>query len=190
VHEATAAVAPDARVIYADYDPVVVAHGRALLAGGSDRAWIIGADLRSPEQILGHPTVRAVVDFEPVALVLTGILHFLTETDDPYAAVSQLTAPLAPGSHLVVSHVTGDHHPAEARVVRDVYDQATAPFTFHTRAQILRFFDGFDLVEPGLVPSRLWRPAPSDGQVEGKPTDFAGVGRKRHATSAAGTEDK
>ncbi len=162
VHQVAQATAPDARVVYADHDPVVHAHANALLADHTTTIAVL-ADLRAPEMILGHPEVRRVLDFaQPVALLLVAVLHFVRDEEDPAGLVARLREAMAPGSFLVVSHATADFHPEVAAKVTDVYRRASAPLVLRSRNQIARLFDGFDLLAPGLVqPVRIlgfvWR---------------------------------
>jgi S-adenosyl methyltransferase len=186
VHEIAQAIAPDARIVYVDNDPMVVTHSRALLAG--DNTLAIQADLREPDAILDHPEVRELIDFDqPVALLLLAILHFIGDDEDPLGIVARFRHSLPAGSYLAISHGTRDipvrsdmsaEEMAEmgARVER-LYQQTTASILTRTRAQVERFFDGLDLVDPGLVEIQLWRP---DGARSSLPGGFyGGVGRKR-----------
>jgi SAM-dependent methyltransferase len=177
VHEVAKQVTPDARVAYVDNDPVVHTHASALLADNHTTVAVL-ADLRDPDAILDHPTVRAVVDLtRPVAVLLVAVLHFLPDHDDPARIVARLRQAMAPGSFLVISHATADFHPELAAKVTKIYRQASAPLVPRSRSQIQRLFDGFDLVEPGLVQPAAWRP---DGEGSGSPSAggfYAGVGR-------------
>jgi SAM-dependent methyltransferase len=181
VHEVAQRADPAARVIYADIDPVAIAHSEAILAG-SENTTVIDADLREPEKLLGHDGVRQLIDFgQPAGLLLLAVLHFIADADDPWRIVATLRDALAPGSYLVVSHgaVEGEAtvvHAAEKVFNRGVAIQAHA----RSRAEILRFFDGFELVDPGLVRIPLWRPD-SPAEVPGDPGRFwglVGAGRK------------
>ncbi|OIJ68133.1 SAM-dependent methyltransferase [Streptomyces mangrovisoli] len=166
VHEAAAEVAPDVRVAYIDNDPIVSAHGNALL-GGSGANTVVLADLRDPQSILSDPSVREVIDFgRPVALLLVAVVHFLAEADKPEQIVATLRDALPAGSFLVLSHATGDL--AERSEAQAVYRQATASMNLRSRAEVLRFFDGFELVEPGLTQVPFWRPdgTPPEGSHE------------------------
>ncbi|QKG20240.1 SAM-dependent methyltransferase [Actinomadura verrucosospora] len=180
VHEIVRGVAPDARVVYVDRDPVAVAHSTALLDGDPNAA-VVQADLTRPADILGHPTVRKMIDFgEPVGLLLVAVLHFITDEQDPRGVLAELTAPLAPGSHLAVSH--GTHKQETGEAVTKVYRRAVAQGepTLRTPEEIGAFFTGFDLLDPGLVHGPLWRPD-SPGDVPDDPSRFwflVGVGRK------------
>jgi S-adenosyl methyltransferase len=176
VHEVAQDITPDARVIYVDYDPVVVSHAQALLVRNRATAAVNG-DLREPENILSHPAAQALIDFtEPVAILLVAVLHFLRDDDKPYEAVDTLKTAMPAGSYLVLSHVTFDNIPAEAaRDVSDLYEHTTAPGTARTRPEIERFFDGMEMVEPGLVNVcnwQTWMGLPSPAIF------YAGVARK------------
>jgi hypothetical protein len=180
VHEIAHWVAPDARVVYIDYDPVVVVHGQALLAG-SDNVAVVQGDLRRPEEILEHPDVRAQIDFgQPVAVMLVAILHFIADADDPNTIVARLRDAMAPGSYLAITHVAMESHAAAIAKGKEVYKGATASVAPRTRAEILRLFDGFDLVEPGLVWVPQWRPdATAAVEHPERSLALAGVGVKR-----------
>ncbi|WP_272499135.1 SAM-dependent methyltransferase [Actinomadura litoris] len=180
VHEVAKSVVPDAHVVYVDYDPVVLTHARALRAI-DDTTTVVSKDIRRPGEILAHPDVRRLIDFsEPVAVMFVAILHCLTDDEDPWGVVREFTAPLAPGSHLIVSHLTDDAHPEEGAAAREVYQGATAPLVHRSHAAISRFFTGFDLVEPGVTQVNEWRP---DGEADrarpGGEWFYVGVGRKR-----------
>jgi len=179
VHEVAQAASADSRVVYADTDPVVVAHSQAILADHPDAA-VIRADLRDPAAILADPVVRRLIDFrQPVGLLLVAVLHFLEDADDPWQIVATLRDALAPGSFLVVSHATTDDRPDLARAIEKVYNGSVAgSWQFRSGAQIKRFFDGFDLVDPGLVPAYEWRPDPDAGDAARLWGLLAGVGRK------------
>lgn len=159
VHQVAQRVAPDARVVYVDHDPVACAHGRALLSG--PHTTVVEADMRRPEDIIGHPATRALIDFEqPVAVLFIAALHCLTDEDDPVGVVTRFREAMAPGSYLVVSHVSIQDHVEAAQQGAAVYQQSrsTAQMTLRSREQILAFFDGFEVLEPGLVNLPDWRP--------------------------------
>ena len=172
VHEVAGQVAPGARVVYVDNDPIVHVHANALLTGSGTTS-IVLADLRDPETILAHPKLRGLIDFtQPVALLLVAILHFIKDEENPAGIVATLRDAL-PGSYLALSHGTADFHPPgitdEAAAT---YERATAPLVLRTSAQVSAFFDGFEMVKPGLVQAPLWRP---DGRAP-RPKDLAKVG--------------
>jgi SAM-dependent methyltransferase len=181
VHEVARAAGSGTRVVYVDHDPVAVAHSQAVLAGDDD-ADIAAADLRKPQEILDSPQVRRLIDLNrPVALLLVAILHFVEDADDPYGAVAELRDALAPGSMLVLTHASYEGIPlpqerAEGAV--DVYKDIRNPLIMRSREEIARFFEGYDMVEPGLVPMPHWRPdtAPED-EDQWAFSGFAGVGR-------------
>jgi hypothetical protein len=168
-----------------DNDAMVVTHSRALLAG--DNTLAVQADLREPDVILKHPEVRELIDFDqPIALLLVAILHFLPDDQDPLGIVARFRDALPAGSYLAISHGTRDiptrpDISAEAMAemgarVERLYQQTTASIVTRTRPQVERFFDGFDLLDPGLVEIQRWRP---DDQSSLLPGGFyGGVGRK------------
>ena len=186
VHEVAQAVAPDARVVYVDNDAMVVTHSRALLAG--DNTLAVEADLRAPDLIVGNLEVRELVDFDqPIALLLVAILHFIPDEDDPLGIVRRFRDALPSGSYLALSHGTRDvpvrpDMSAEAMAemgakVERLYQQTTAWIVTRTRGQVERFFDGFDLVDPGLVEIQRWRPDDRHTMLPGG--FYGGIGRKR-----------
>jgi SAM-dependent methyltransferase len=162
VHEVARALNPDARVAYVDNDPVVLTHARALLTRTPGTIAVCG-DLRRPGELLNDPGLRALIDFSrPVAVLTVAVLHFLAPDDKPAARVAEIRDVLAPGSHLVLSHVTGDDRIEAARQGAAIYRRASAPITLRSREEILSLFDGFRLVPPGLVPLPAWRPDETD----------------------------
>ncbi|MFI2414857.1 SAM-dependent methyltransferase [Streptomyces sp. NPDC018947] len=181
VHEVARAARPGSRVVYVDHDPVAVAHGQAVLEGDED-ADVVAADLLKPREILDSPQVERLIDLNrPVALLLVAVLHFVEDADDPHAALAELRDALAPGSLLVLTHASyeGVPLPAErARGAVDVYRDIRNPLIMRSREEIARFFEGYDMVEPGLVPMPRWRPetAPEDEDPYAF-SGFAGVGR-------------
>jgi S-adenosyl methyltransferase len=181
VHEVAHAVAPDARVVYVDYDPVAVTHSKALLAH-TDMATAIQADMRRPDDILGSPEVRSLIDFtQPVAVLLVAMLHVVTDDEDPDAMVARYRAAMAPGSYLVLSHITSHEQPPEyVAHLKMVFEQAREPMVPRGREEILRFFEGLELVEPGLVKAPQWRPDDA-GTAEEPATGLilAAIGYKR-----------
>ncbi|MFD7714127.1 SAM-dependent methyltransferase [Streptomyces sp. NPDC059785] len=181
VHEVAQAAAPGARVVYVDHDPVAVAHSQVVLQGNED-AGVVAADLRKPRDVLAAPEVRRLIDLNrPVAVLLVAILHFVEDAEDPYSAVAELRDALAPGSLLVVTHASYDRiplPPEQAEGAVDVYKNIRNPLIMRSRDDIARFFEGYDMVEPGLVPMPDWRPdtAPEDVDPYAY-SGFAGVGR-------------
>jgi hypothetical protein len=175
-------VAPEARVVYVDNDPVVWTHGQALLARG-DRVAYVGADLRKPADILQHPAVAGLLDFtQPVAVVCASVLHFVPDEDEPYRIVAEYRDHMAPGSYLAISHgvsATAEEDPTGVvGTFTNVYRQASAQLHVRSLAEIRRFFDGFDPVEPGVVWMTEWRPDPGVPPTGQATALRAGVGRK------------
>ena len=157
VHEVAQRRDPAARVLYVDVDPLAVAHGAALLAGNPSAA-ALRADARDPAAILAHPTARRVIDpARPVAALLLTLLHFVPDDDEAYALVRALRDALPAGSYLAVSHLTHEGAPPDviAQVER-LYGGTANPVRARTAAAIARFFEGWELVVPGLVPLPLW----------------------------------
>ncbi|MEV5986566.1 SAM-dependent methyltransferase [Streptomyces sp. NPDC052051] len=181
VHEVARQADPGARVVYVDHDPVAVAHSQAVLQG-DDTADIVAGDLLRPQEILASPQVRRLIDLNrPVAVLLVAILHFVEDADDPYGAVAELRGALAPGSLLVLTHAAFEGGPLpqeRAEGVMDVYKNIRNPLIMRSRDQIARFFEGYDMVEPGLVPMPDWRPDTLTGDEDPYAfSGFAGVGR-------------
>jgi hypothetical protein len=178
-HQVAQAVAPDARVVYADNDPIVLTHARALLAGDSRGATqYVPGDLRDPAPILA--AAAQTLDLgQPAALMLLGVLHLIQDDEGPYRIVAGLMDALAPGSYLVLSHPASDIHPGQAEAQRRYNERVATPQTLRSRAEVSRFFDGLDLVPPGLVYVHDWRPEPQDAAPPGTASAYGGVARKR-----------
>jgi hypothetical protein len=182
VHEVAQEIDPGVRVAYVDNDPIVHVHASALLTGRG-RISIVLADLRDPRGILDHPKVRELIDLdEPAALLLVAIMHFITEQEGPGQIVATFRDTLAPGSYLALSHGTADFHDqAIADAGTAVYAMATAPLLLRSHAQVTALFDGWDLIEPGVVQVPMWRPDANllrPRELE-KIGIYGGVGRRR-----------
>jgi O-methyltransferase involved in polyketide biosynthesis len=178
-HEVAQAIEPHARVVYVDNDPIVLAHAHALLKSASQgsTAYISG-DLRRADAF-----VRAAADTldfaRPVAVMLVATLQYLTDRDDPYGIVAQIMAVVPSGSHLVISHPASDVGADRvAASMRRYNERAAAPATPRPRAGVARFFDGLELLDPGVVQLPLWRPDP-DTPDPGPLPMWCGAGRKR-----------
>jgi SAM-dependent methyltransferase len=164
---------PGARVTYVDYDPMVLSHANALLAG-SPNVTAVQADLRRPGEILGHPGLNLDLS-RPIALLLVAVLHYIPDEEGPDDILAEYREALAPGSHLVISHLTMEGVPKEhIRAGRDVLIDAF-PIRPRSRGRVLDFFGDFDLIEPGLVRIAEWRP---DHPKVPRSRGFAGVARK------------
>ena len=179
-HQVAQAIAPETRVVYVDYDPIVLAHARALLTSGDAGATeYIDSDLRDTATILEQAS--QLLDFtQPVAVTLVAILHAIPDSDDPHAIVGQVMDAVPSGSYLALSHLGREFLPPET--LRQMEDLSRGniqqQFVYRSRDQVARFFTGMDLVEPGMVPLEDWRPGPGTPDI-GKPTLWCAVGRKR-----------
>jgi hypothetical protein len=170
-HEVVQSAASDCRVVYVDYDPVVLTHARALLTSSTPGAIdYIDADLRDPQTILRH--AARTLDFSrPVAVMLIAIMHLIVDDDDPYGLVGQLLDAVPAGSYLALSQVRGHLRQSQIAPGRETQRH-------RDRVEVARFFDGLDLVEPGLVPVQQWRPA-SDLEARARSAMWGGVALKR-----------
>ncbi|HEX6499044.1 MAG TPA: SAM-dependent methyltransferase [Micromonosporaceae bacterium] len=159
VHEIAGAVNPDARVVYVDIDPIAVAHARAILTG-NPRAGALLGDLRRPLTILGEPLVRDLLDLDrPVAVLLVATLHFIPDDQHPAHILAQLRQALAPGSYVAISHASDDGRPpAGQRDAQEVYARADNNVVMRGRSELAALLDGWQPVDPGIVPCPLWRP--------------------------------
>lgn len=162
VHEVAQEIDPDCRVVYVDNDPLVALQGSGLLASVAETTAIFTGDLRRPGEILTDPRTRGLLDFtQPVAVLLVSVLPFVPDSDDPAGIVATLRDAVPPGSYLVLSHGVSDGYDQDKLdKVTGVYRNSNAPgLAIRTEAEVLRYFDGWTLLEPGLVPCYQWRPA-------------------------------
>ena len=177
-HEVAQAVAPDSRIVYVDNDPVVLTHARALLtsdpAGATE---YLDADLREPRQILAG-AARLLDYSRPVAVMLMAILQHLDDADDPLKVVAGLMGAMPPGSYLALSHPAKDiDAEAMAKMADSLNKMMAEKVTFRDRPAVARFFDGLELVEPGMVQASKWRPA-NEAEAASPAALWAGVARK------------
>ncbi|MEU6042113.1 SAM-dependent methyltransferase [Streptomyces griseus] len=178
LHQIVQRITPTARIVYADNDPIVLRHAEALLVSSPEGATdYLHADVREPEAIL--ELARKVLDFDrPIALSLIALMHFLRDEDDPYGITRALVGALAPGSFLVLSHGTADQHPELREETEKAYRKGAIALRMRTRAEVEPFFEGLELVAPGLVPAAEWyqeQPAPA----QERSGFYVGVGRVR-----------
>ncbi|MFJ9145188.1 SAM-dependent methyltransferase [Streptomyces griseus] len=178
LHQIVQRITPTARIVYADNDPIVLRHAEALLVSSPEGATdYLHADVREPEAIL--ELARKVLDFDrPIALSLIALMHFLRDEDDPYGITRTLVGALAPGSFLVLSHGTADQHPELREETEKAYRKGAIALRMRTRAEVEPFFEGLELVAPGLVPAAEWyqeQPAPA----QERSGFYVGVGRVR-----------
>ncbi len=182
VHEIVQRTNPATRVVYVDVDPIAVAHSEAILKDVPNTA-VIEADARHTEQLLEHPELRRTLDFSrPVAVLLVALLHFVTDDDDALRMVRTFRNALPSGSYLAISHGTNENAPSD--VIEQggkVYARSTNPAMARSRSQIATFFEGLELIEPGLVYAPLWWPEGPDDLFVDQPErsiNLVGVGRK------------
>jgi hypothetical protein len=180
VHQIAREAAPGSRVVYVDNDDDVVAHSKLIL-DGVPGAIVIQGDLRDPGAILAHPDARRLIDFRrPVGLLLVAVLHFIPDSGSPGEIMAAFRGALAPGSYLAISHACYDAVPEQGSAFRSVYNARVAgQVTGRTRGEVKRLFDGFTLVNPGLVWLPEWRPdSLADGLDNFAETGLvAGVGK-------------
>jgi trans-aconitate methyltransferase len=185
-HQVAQRIVPEARVVYVDNDPMVIARADATLADQQNVSLITG-DLRDARGVLGHPEVRRLIDFDqPVGLLLVAVVHYLPDEQDPWRAVQRFVDAIPPGSYLALSHVTSDRQ-AEHRVrgIQEIYAQATDQLHFRARTKVERFFNGMELLSPYRGAERavtyvgLWDAEdPKAADSDGSRWWYAGVARK------------
>ncbi|GGT12506.1 SAM-dependent methyltransferase [Streptomyces chromofuscus] len=181
LHQVAQAVAPDARVVYCDNDPIVLAHAAALLRGTPEGVTeYLQADVREPAAIIEG--ARKTLDFgRPVALSLVALLHFVPDEDGAHELVADLLSELPSGSYLMMTHATADFTPEESAAATDKLRAAGVTLALRSREEFARFFAGLELVEPGVVVVPEWHPElgePVPGQDDGVIPGYAAVGRK------------
>lgn len=166
-------------MVYVDNDPVVLAHGRAVLSTVPSVS-IIEGDIRRPEAILTNSALRELIDFSrPVALCMSLVLHFISGREHPYGLVACLRDALCPGSYLVLTHVSGDERDVSTvSEITAVYNKASAPLVPRTKSEIAAFFGNFELIEPGVVFLSQWRPTTEYFARGGTRWAYAGIGCK------------
>jgi S-adenosyl methyltransferase len=182
VHQVAQQANPAARVVYVDNDPIAVAHSTAMLADVPG-ATIVEADIRDTRSVLDHPSARALLDSgRPTGLLLVALLHFVVDDDQARQIVRELTAALPHGSYLVISHGTGDvMTPGTMEQLEQLYRRSANPVRTRPRAEIARYFEGLELVPPGLVLGPCWRPEDPEDLLVSEPErsgTLVGVARK------------
>ena len=177
-HQVAQEAAPDARIVYVDNDPIVLSHARALLTSGPRGATqYVHGDAREPGPII--ESAAETLDFsQPVALMLIGVLHLIQDSEDPWGLVAWLMAQLPAGSYLAISHPAIDIGPGQAEAQRRYNERVSTPQTLRSHDQVARFFEGLELVEPGLVYVHAWRPGEFDTAPEDATSAWCGVARK------------
>lgn len=182
VHQVAQALNPQAHVVYVDIDPIAVSHGKTLLKD-NPTATVVGADLHQPDAILAHPDVRLHLDFaRPVAVLMVAVIHFFLDDMEAERVVQVFREAMPAGSYLVMSHAGIEAVEQDMRAQAEaIYARSGNPIRMRTQAEIARFFEGLDLVEPGLVPVPLWRPESPDDLFLDEPersSGLVGVGRR------------
>jgi len=178
-HEVAQQVAPDARIVYTDNDPIVLAHARALLTSSKPGATAyLDIDLRDIDKLLQR--AADTLDFsQPIAIMLLGVLHLIPDDEDPWGMVARLVDAVPSGSYLVITHPASDLLPETQREASRRYNQNVATHqTLRSYAEVARFFDGLELLEPGLVQWHLWRPEAEDAAPDDFKSGHCGVARK------------
>jgi O-methyltransferase involved in polyketide biosynthesis len=181
LHEVVQRVAPESRVVYVDNDPIVLVHARALLTSTPEgRTAYIDADLHEPESILSSPQVGTLDLDRPVALTLMAILQFVHDEDEAHRIVERLMRPLAPGSVLALSTVTAESAPDQVTGGQASYRARGIPNKARSQAEVERFFDGMDLVDPGVTLVHRWRPDDAANLLDDQQVHmYGGVAVKR-----------
>ncbi|MEM8534174.1 MAG: SAM-dependent methyltransferase [Chloroflexota bacterium] len=182
VHEIVHATKPDARVVYIDNDPIAVAQSKQILAN-NPHADIIDADARQPEAILSHSITTSLIDFQkPIAILLVSLLHFIADDAEVKKIISTLRNATVSGSYLVLSHITKENIPEEiAKQAEQIYKNSSTPICYRTQVEMQALFDGFELIEPGVVIPPQWHSENPDDLGLDKLDRIAlygGVGRK------------
>ena len=187
LHQVAQAVVPQAKVVYADNDPLVLKYAERLMRSTPQgRTTYIEADVNEPEALLDAPELAQILDLnEPVALSLNALMHFVTDAQDPYGIVDRLLGAIPSGSALALSHCTPDFDPPTWEKVTEIYTNAGTPVRFRSQADVTRFFAGLDMLEPGVTVGHRWRPDAEGGDaaMPEPPTDaevslWTGVGIK------------
>ena len=178
-HEVAQSAVPESRIVYVDNDPIVLAHARALLTSSPEGATdYIDADLRDPETIL-REAARTLDFSRPVAVMLLGILQAIPDTGQPWEIVARLMAAVPSGSYLAIVHPAIDIAADEMAEAQRRYNESTnAPIKMRTQEEVARFFEGLNLVDPGLVQLHRWRPGPAGPEPRHDVAAYGGVGRK------------
>ncbi|GHH89004.1 hypothetical protein GCM10018793_70680 [Streptomyces sulfonofaciens] len=188
LHQVAQSLVPEAKVVYADHDPLVLKYAETLMRSTREgRTAYIQADFNNPEAILNAPQLEQVLDLsKPVALSLNALLHFVTDAQKPYDVVGRLLSALPTGSALAITHCTPDFDAEGWEKITQIYYDGGTPFRVRNKEEVTRFFDGLELVEPGIEVAQRWHPEVEDAAGEGRkrPTDaevslWAGVGIKR-----------
>ncbi|NEB04059.1 SAM-dependent methyltransferase [Streptomyces sp. SID13726] len=180
LHQVAQSVVPEARVVYADNDPLVLKYAARLMRSTPQgRTTYIEADANDPDTLLNAPELAEVLDLDrPVALSLNALMHFVTDAQDPYGLVNRLLAALPSGSALALSHCTPDFDPGTWQKVTDIYNNAGTPVQFRSQGDVARFFEGLELLDPGVTVGHRWRPDGEPVASDAEVSLWTGVGIK------------
>jgi S-adenosyl methyltransferase len=179
VREVAREIAPEVRVAYVDNDPQVLVHARAVL-DVTDVTAVLDGDLRDAAGILKDPALCELIDLgQPVGILLAAVIHFVGDEESPYAAVEILKQIMAPGSYLVISHCTADGISKDAQAAsRKIYEASSAAVYPRSHGEVLRFFDGLDIVDPGVTEVTHWLGDPAVSSLNRQTLMYAGIGKK------------
>jgi hypothetical protein len=178
VHEVAQSADPAATVVYVDIDPVAYAHSRAVLAG-NPHATVIRGDLRQPAEVLADPQIRAHIDFDqPVGILLVAVLHFVPDERRPADNVAGYAGAIAPGSHIVVSHMSVEEMNKTRDAALSLYKRSSTPVVLRTADEVAALLGGLSLVEPGVVPLAAWRPESAEETGDTGIPGLAAVARR------------
>ena len=178
-HEVAQSIAPESRIVYADNDPMVLAHARALLTSTPDGVTdYLDADARDTDTILRE--AAKTLDFaRPIAVMLLGVLNFISDDEEARGIVRRLVAAVPSGSYVAIAHPTTEIKPEESEAAAKQWNEtATPPITLRSKADLLRYFEELDLLEPGVVSCTKWRPEPDDPTADTDVYQFCGLARK------------
>ncbi|MEY9848984.1 SAM-dependent methyltransferase [Streptacidiphilus sp. MAP5-3] len=182
LHQVAQSVAPDARVVYADNDPLVLKYAERLMRSTAEgRTTYIEADVNDPESLLESAELAELLDLDrPVALSLNALLHFVPDAQDPHRIVRTLLSALPSGSALAISHCTPEFDQDSWQKIEEIYNGSGTPVRFRTHKEVASFFDGLDLLEPGVVVGHRWRPdaGPAKELTDAEVSLWVGVGIK------------
>jgi hypothetical protein len=185
VHEVAQSIAPSSRIVYADNDPIVLSHARALMSSNPEgKTLYIDGDMREPDSILGAPQLSGILDLgQPVGLMLIAVLHLIEDIQEAYGYLRRYVAAVPPGSYLVLTHLSDELAPERLRQVSESFRQRGMTLIPRSKAEIERFFDGLDLIEPGVELVNRWRPDPdatrlSDPAYDAEVSIYGGIARK------------
>ncbi|MBB5867646.1 O-methyltransferase involved in polyketide biosynthesis [Allocatelliglobosispora scoriae] len=179
VHQIVQSIDPGARVVYVDHDEMAVLYSRVMLVGNPGAA-VVQGDITEIRQVFRHRDLRCLIDFkEPVAVLLFGLLHFVSDGIGPMAIIDEILQTVASGSYLALSHASRDGLADEADRIAGLYARSGSPMAFRSHAEIAAFFADFPLVEPGLVPMEIWRPDEAESAIAPPVySGYGGVGQK------------